>query len=489
MKQSGTYHIYKVENNIRVISPIANAYLYFIQNDAIKLTAKTDAKGKFNFDLPLGSYIVGSASEGGIEQILANGSKFTLDASSKLDAFEKWINAPSADVDSELLKRFRELAKQSQDAADEAQKILNQMNSGSIGEGKWLKEGAYGVGGSGRIVKLDTDGFRKYLTDTSPSEHIRNDTPSIYTFPYGAGTYVRTGGTFFSLSVSHINSSMRVVGGNMSGEGLVVNDLYGTTNTVTDKNNVLHSGTSVAKDTLVVGDFGWGKDTTVVRDSEYSLNGGSFQSLGLNTPNAPPGLRHHMVLNFPWSDLNITGKVAIDNFGRNVAFYGGFGNAMSEEAWMIAYHSKNTTVDSNGNIKAASPIIKLFSDHIESNDSFKEKPTFKKLGTGVYKISNTLGLAKEGWYIETPKDKNGLPYFMVDWEQDEESQDVIIRVFKKKLDLETLDFVSGEPIDIGEEQRWIDLRFEEDHERIAEEEAESARKLEEERNLEAELLQ
>ncbi len=128
------------------------------------------------------------------------------------------------------------------------------------------------------------------------------------------------------------------------------------------------------------------------------------------------------------------------------------------------YSAYNTTVDSNGNIKAASPIIKLFNDHIESNDSFKEKPSLEKLSTGVYKISNTLGLAKEGWYIETPKDKNGLPYFMVDWEQDEESQDVIIRVFKKKLDLETLDFVNGDPVDIGQDQRWIDLRFHEEPE-------------------------
>ena len=143
---------------------------------------------------------------------------------------------------------------------------------------------------------------------------------------------------------------------------------------------------------------------------------------------------------------------------------------LSTEKITTVHSTANTTVDSNGNIKTASPIIKLFNDHIESNDSFKEKPVFEKLGMGVYKISNTLGLAKEGWYIETPKDKNGLPYFMVDWEQDEESQDVIIRVFKKKLDLETLDFVNGDPVDIGKDQRWIDLRFHEEPQKADDEE-------------------
>ncbi|MDE8748596.1 hypothetical protein, partial [Providencia stuartii] len=36
--------------------------------------------------------------------------------------------------------------------------------------------------------------------------------------------------------------------------------------------------------------------------------------------------------------------------------------------WARFYHDKNTTKDSNGNLKAASPIVKVFADHIELNE-------------------------------------------------------------------------------------------------------------------------
>lgn len=131
------------------------------------------------------------------------------------------------------------------------------------------------------------------------------------------------------------------------------------------------------------------------------------------------------------------------------------------------YSDRNTTVDSNGNIKKASPIIKLFYNRIEWNEFFKEAPIFEKLDIGVYKISNTNGLARGivhgDWYIETPKNRNGFPYFMVDWEQDSVTDDIIIRTFKRKFDNDIGDFVNGEPRDIGENERWIDLRF---HEQI-----------------------
>ena len=128
------------------------------------------------------------------------------------------------------------------------------------------------------------------------------------------------------------------------------------------------------------------------------------------------------------------------------------------------WNSGNTTVDSNGNIKAASPIIKLFNDHIESNDSFKEKPVFEKLGTGVYKITNTLGLSQNGWTHNIPLNSNGRGYFRVRVEHLEDG--CIVRVFKIKnvLNPETfeIDVVDGDPIDIGRDQRWIDLRFHEE---------------------------
>lgn len=124
---------------------------------------------------------------------------------------------------------------------------------------------------------------------------------------------------------------------------------------------------------------------------------------------------------------------------------------------LFLYHTLNTTKDSNGNLKVASPIIRLFDTHIEHNGGFLEEPIFEKLGVGVYKISNTLGLAKEGWYIEVPKDRNGFPYFLIEWHEDGE-KNITIKCFKKRFDQSKGEWINGEPVDIQENQRWIDVR-------------------------------
>ncbi|WCE62298.1 phage tail protein [Acinetobacter baumannii] len=70
--------------------------------------------------------------------------------------------------------------------------------------------------------------------------------------------------------------------------------------------------------------------------------------------------------------------------------------------------SANTSVDSNGFIKAASPVVKLFNDHIELNNDAKKQPIeFKRIDVGDYLLEGSLGFAQEGWYIEVPKDANG----------------------------------------------------------------------------------
>ncbi|MDG4695685.1 hypothetical protein P7V44_05460 [Providencia sp. CRE-3FA-0001] len=55
------------------------------------------------------------------------------------------------------------------------------------------------------------------------------------------------------------------------------------------------------------------------------------------------------------------------------------------------YHTSNTTKDSNGNLKAASPIIRVFADHIDPNEE-AEGVTLKKLHTGIYQLHGVLGL-------------------------------------------------------------------------------------------------
>ncbi|MDM8404653.1 hypothetical protein M8L43_20505, partial [Acinetobacter baumannii] len=120
------------------------------------------------------------------------------------------------------------------------------------------------------------------------------------------------------------------------------------------------------------------------------------------------------------------------------------------------------TVDANGFIKSASPIVKLFADKIEPNDEAAEQPlSFEKLDIGHYLLKGTSGFATEGWYIETPKDANGNILFAVIYQQ-LENKDIEIKTFKKKFDVESASIIADldNPVDIST-GRWIDIRLQE----------------------------
>lgn len=130
----------------------------------------------------------------------------------------------------------------------------------------------------------------------------------------------------------------------------------------------------------------------------------------------------------------------------------------------VGYHlirtAQNTSVDANGFIKNASPIVKLFADKIELNDEAKlQDITFEKLGIGDYLVKGSLGFAQEGWYIEMPKDANGNVLVAVVYEQ-LDNNDISVKTYAKMFDEETGDIVANttKPRDIPV-TRWIDLRL------------------------------
>ncbi|HEM7282180.1 TPA: hypothetical protein U2M81_001377 [Acinetobacter nosocomialis] len=126
------------------------------------------------------------------------------------------------------------------------------------------------------------------------------------------------------------------------------------------------------------------------------------------------------------------------------------------------WHTGITTVDANGFIKAASPIVKLYANKIELNDEAAEQNiTFEKLDVGHYLLKGTSGFATEGWYIETPKDANGNILFAVIYQQ-LENKDIEIKTFKKKFDVESASIIADldNPVDIST-GRWIDIRLQE----------------------------
>lgn len=128
--------------------------------------------------------------------------------------------------------------------------------------------------------------------------------------------------------------------------------------------------------------------------------------------------------------------------------------------WAKILNDKITTTDSNGFIKAASPIAQLFADRIAANEEASEQnPVFEKVDIGHYLIKNTEGFSDDGWYIEMPKDANGNVLIAVQYQQLKDNT-IEVKTFAKKFDEETGDIVPNleKPRDIPT-GRWIDIRL------------------------------
>ncbi|WP_272572123.1 MULTISPECIES: phage tail fiber protein [unclassified Providencia] len=143
------------------------------------------------------------------------------------------------------------------------------------------------------------------------------------------------------------------------------------------------------------------------------------------------------------------------------------------------YTTANTTKDSNGNLKAASPIVKLFADHIELNEE-SEGVEMEHLGVGHYLIKGVVGFNADGaWGINNgfviPQDHNGKNMVLIDYEVrpdgdievfvfHQQNADLPERFQNKRIkhldeDGNPVYYENYEPCDVPE-SRWIDMRVE-----------------------------
>ena len=105
-------------------------------------------------------------------------------------------------------------------------------------------------------------------------------------------------------------------------------------------------------------------------------------------------------------------------------------------AWCVHWHDRNTTVDSSGFIKRASPIVKLFSDgSYETNDE-SEGCTVRRIETGQYLIVGCQGLNAEAIWggidggFEIPSDRNKQPLIWLDYEVNADGS-VLVRTYHR----------------------------------------------------------
>lgn len=125
--------------------------------------------------------------------------------------------------------------------------------------------------------------------------------------------------------------------------------------------------------------------------------------------------------------------------------------------WQEMRTSSNTTVDSNGFLKAASPILRLFGDGSVEEPVQPTGADVSRLGVGSYRITGTLGLAQSGWQVEVPRDFNGNNLCFVDIGM--AGGALTVQVSEPVWDNGR--WIAGDPIDVPD-GRWIDIRLHEE---------------------------
>ncbi|MEX6381549.1 hypothetical protein ACON3F_04650 [Providencia hangzhouensis] len=231
---------------------------------------------------------------------------------------------------------------------------------------------------------------------------------------------------------------------------------------------------------MKMGDYGWGG-----RGQVYTITTEELDAIIKSTTSASQIFRfegqHACAFRSSPTILLGTGgtfgTLSIDHNSGNVKVTGGTATTALKENSL--YGTANTTKDSNGNLKAASPIVKLFANDIELNEE-SEGVEMEHLGIGHYLIKGVVGFNADGaWGINNgfviPQDHNGKNMVLIDYEVRPDG-DIEVFVFHqqnadmperfqnkriKHFDEEGVPvyFQNYEPCDVPE-SRWIDMRVE-----------------------------
>lgn len=137
----------------------------------------------------------------------------------------------------------------------------------------------------------------------------------------------------------------------------------------------------------------------------------------------------------------------------------------------ILYDDKNTVVDSNGFIKHASPVVKIFTDgKYETNDE-SEGVTVTRLDVGQYLIEGCKALNSDAAWggidggFEIPTDRNKQPLIWLDYEVNADGS-VLVKTYHREHPSapafarnERDGLADGEPVDIPADQ-FVSVRVE-----------------------------
>ncbi|WP_272683128.1 phage tail fiber protein [Providencia sp. PROV140] len=230
---------------------------------------------------------------------------------------------------------------------------------------------------------------------------------------------------------------------------------------------------------LKLGDYGLGGIAVQITQGAdlqefFKTTNTGFYRGGASEINKPAGVSY---ADYVYIKHGAQGKLIC--YGNTNITYEKYFDGTSWSNWATSYSTANTTKDTNGNLKAASPVVKLFADDIELNDE-SEGVEMEHLGVGHYLIKGVVGFNADGaWGINNgfviPQDHNGKNMVLIDYEVRPDG-DIEVFVFHqqnadmperfqnkriKHFDEEGVPvyFENYEPCDVPE-SRWIDMRVE-----------------------------
>ncbi|WP_238706846.1 MULTISPECIES: hypothetical protein [Providencia] len=254
---------------------------------------------------------------------------------------------------------------------------------------------------------------------------------------------------------------------------------------------------------MKVGDFGVGALSINNVPKELDLNANKARALGFfyinpDAVGTPSGRSEYGGGVYFGRDPAVSSNILYSpDWSSKVYFRTPIG-ASAMSGWYEFYTTGNTTKDANGNLKAASPIVKVFADHVDPNEE-AEGVTLKKLHTGIYQLHGVLGLHSDASWggvnggITIPCGINQLPlvYALYDVlekgkphpfdgrivEPDEDGDIVLYTTYRKhdlpqniqyerfklypeflkEVDGEKVELTPGEPCDIPV-GHWVDVR-------------------------------
>ncbi|EMJ8410518.1 phage tail protein [Enterobacter hormaechei] len=228
-------------------------------------------------------------------------------------------------------------------------------------------------------------------------------------------------------------------------------------------------------DALATGSFGVGsKNLPVISDLWDKSQGTRFCNVNPATSGGPGMYGSGIRL----SDRNIgsgSTPVAQQSFaalilsGKIIQFMSmADGN---DSGWMQIYHTGNTTRASDGTLKAASPIVQLFSDGSCQLNDESEGCAVTRLGIGEYLIEGCTGLnADAAWGgidggFDIPTDRNKQPLIWLDYKVNSDGS-VLVKTYHRIHPSapefarnELAGLADGDPVDIPSDQ-FVSVRVE-----------------------------